>query len=879
MRRRIVAVFSIAAFVAACEEPEEPASSYFDERIAPVLRIGCVEQTAGCHLAAEDGTATGNLDLSSYDALMRRSDVLAPYGPYPVGLLLLKGGEAVDVQVDTLDPPDPSKPDERFVRITTDIRHNAGTGIGLSSRSYNILKQWIGNGHTRSGTPSEEQATNLGSCRAGAGTAPGFDPDKDPDESDSFRGFRDQVQPVLRETCAGGNCHGSPISDMYLACGDTEEELRWNFFVAVEHLADPASTSEILRRPLATARGGTFHEGGTVFGSTEDGRYQTLRSFAENFVETHPEALVPEEDNEGFRFFANRVQPVLVRKGCAFLNCHSSSMFHDFRFRGGSQGVFSRAATRRNYEMSQLLLATESEDPNDSRLIAKNLYPPEDVEGGAGMAHRGGFLLEDFGVEGQKPKPASADLCDDVDADTGDLNTIPAYCVLARWHAIERDERIASGELTADPVSGLAWVARPDGIGDVRDFHTYRPGADLRFATVTLDAEGAVTMGTPLSLLDGCGLPASVDVRTPAVSWDGTRIAFAVRSDAEQPLRLYGVDPDGANCEPLEGVAPDEESRNGILLHDFDPAFAPDGRLVFASTRGHLGEGYSYDGPTLTPASLAPNANLYVFDPEDGAVRELTFLLNQEVAPSFMADGRVILTAEKREREFHQLAGRRINLDGGDYHPLYAQRPSIGFASATEFVEAPNHNLVFVAGPLGATDGAGAIAIVNRSIGPDQDDRDPSDRSYIHSLSIPVPGALGGMDGAFRSPVPLPGGRILAACDEDARSLTAKTLRFELCEIDPRTGTVRVVGGEAGQSNVDLALVYARPNHGVFESRIDEVNGHTEVVPDQTDAVIHVQDFPLLATLLFSNTREGRPIRSDIGGVEILEALPPPSTA
>ena len=41
-------------------------------------------------------TAVGNLDLSSYDALLRREDVLSPTGPYPVGQLLLKGGEAVE---------------------------------------------------------------------------------------------------------------------------------------------------------------------------------------------------------------------------------------------------------------------------------------------------------------------------------------------------------------------------------------------------------------------------------------------------------------------------------------------------------------------------------------------------------------------------------------------------------------------------------------------------------------------------------------------------------------------------------------------------------------------------------------------------------------
>src|SRR5207344_2784608 len=90
----------------------------------------------------------------------------------------------------------------------------------------------------------------------------------------------------------------------------------------------------------------------------------------------------PSADEEGLRFFANRVQPTLVRKGCMFLACHSPAMFHDLRLRGGSRGEFSEVATRKNYEMSRLMLALESPNPNDSRLLGKNLCPP--ASGGRG---------------------------------------------------------------------------------------------------------------------------------------------------------------------------------------------------------------------------------------------------------------------------------------------------------------------------------------------------------------------------------------------------------------------------------------------------------------------------------------------------------------
>src|SRR5688572_18711109 len=117
--------------VAGCDDAPAPASSYFDENIQPILQVGCVMQTTGCHLADDTGRAVGNLDLSSYDALMRRKDVLDAYGPYPVALLLLKAGDPQMVGVDTLGPPGATAPADRLVSVTTDIRHNAGSGIGL----------------------------------------------------------------------------------------------------------------------------------------------------------------------------------------------------------------------------------------------------------------------------------------------------------------------------------------------------------------------------------------------------------------------------------------------------------------------------------------------------------------------------------------------------------------------------------------------------------------------------------------------------------------------------------------------------------------------------------------------------------------------------
>jgi len=869
---------------AGCDDVTPPSNSFYEERVAPVLAVGCVQQTTGCHLPDSSGRAVGNVDLSSFDGLMRRRDILPAYGPYPAGLLLLKAGTAVPIAVETWDA------DGGYIaEIETDIRHNAGSGIELDSAGYGQVKRWIESGFARSGVPDETIVDNQGPCFHEIGTGPGFDPDVDPEDTASWAAFND-VNGVFNRRCAGSTCHASTIADLRLVCGETPAEKRWNYWVAVEHLTTPASTSDLLRRPLSQLRGGSYHEGGNAFASTDDPDYQTLLHWAEDIAERRPDLVRGHTDDPGLAYFANRVQPVLVRKGCMFLNCHSSAMFHDLRLRGGSTGVFSRIATRHNYEITRTFLALQSADPADSRLIAKNLFPSKDVPDGQGLPHRGGPLIEDFAGVAGALNPATVDDCASYDADAGDLNEVPAYCIFLRWLDIEREGAIASGEIfdAATPTTALFWVARPPGIGDVRDFDTFRGGADLRRADLTLAADGAPSLGPSSSMLAGCGVAAGADVRGPAVSWDGTRVAFAVRESVGVPLRLYWMNADGSACERVPGVAPATDMENGVLTHDFDPAWAPDGRLVFASTRGNIMGNFPYTGPTRTPAEMQPNSNLYVLTPSTGNVRQLTFLLNQEVAPNFLGDGRVIFSSEKRAPGFHQLALRRENLDGGDYHPLFAQRPSVGFSMASEVTETANRDFVFIASDFGAQDGAGAVVVVNRSLGPDQHDRDPADRFFIHSMRVLAPGAFGGIPGVpsgagsrgvFRSPAALPSSHLIVSCDLAAADVTAGPFNFELCDLDLHTGAVRSLGGEAGMSNVEAAAVYARPNEGVFQSRVDEANAHTRVEEGATDAVIHVSDFPLLATLVFSNTRIGRPINQDIGGFDVLESLPPDVSA
>ncbi len=873
-RALFVGLTLVVPSLAGCERNEKAEhTTFYSRQIAPIVQGSCTASPSQsqCHTAADDrGNALGNLNFDSYDTLSLRRDLLINYGPYGEPALLLKVLPPYQIRLTSWDDSEPRI-------ITTDIAHGGGSLVDFTAQSFVVLSNWIEGGATENNAPPAAKEYDLSPCSSTLGRDALFDPAQVP-TSEDFDTFVNEVNPMLVKNCAAGNCHGSPANALYLTCGDSDEQVRWNYFAAGDYVASNSQNSEILRRGLAPEQGGTYHEGGTVFANVDDPNYETLKSWAE--LKGGP-TNVPVDP--GFIFFESRVQPMLVKRGCMMLGCHSPTMFHDYRLRGGSGGHFGLPASRANYELTLEQLALESPDVNGSRLVQKNLLPEQ-----GGILHRGGPL---FGSGGD---PSA---CDTEAATNGPLDEQDPYCVISTWFEIEKVERMGA----ATPLSAIVFVRRPASAepDTPQDWSTFEPGSEVVSTGATLQADGSITLGAETSLSMACGLdPLTSQARRPAVSWDGQRIAFSARTGASAPYRIYVVEADGScSVEPDIDKAPvldngQAYSDNGELVHNFDPAFAPDGRIVFASTRGNIMnvDRIGYQGPQRTPADPSKlNSNLYVL--EQGNIRQLTFLLNQELTPAFMRDGRVIMVAEKRATNFYQLAGRRMNLDGGDYHPLFGQRSTIGFNQLTDVVELTDKNLAAIFSDKGAAHGAGTLAIINRSIGVDQQSNDPEDyindtgalnwpnpEFYQKSIHLFDPRATGKLDqtqGAYRQPSPLPDGRLLVSYAAGVSNLGSFGDAFDISVANPATGSLTSLISSAEDLAWPVA-VYARQNQGVFESRPDEANGNTHVYSDERRdrAQITFLDLPLLASLLFQNTRSERIIPSG-GLIEVWENLPP----
>jgi hypothetical protein len=892
LRASLTLALVAAVAAGACTVKEPQTSTYFDVTIEPILQGSCVHSNtgAGCHVADAKGNAFGNLDLSSFTGIDHRRDLLLDYGPYQNPSLLVKNIAPYQVNLELWDGTK--------IVVTTDIKHTGGPILSPTASGFVTLKRWVDNGATVNNTGVPPVNIQRSPSTSPVPTnEPGFDPNYDPSTSPDFLTFQNVVNPILTKTCAAGNCHGTMTNALYLTGGLSTAEIRWNYYAAVNYLAATPQQSEILRRPLATSQGGSYHEGGPLFASVNDSSYQALVQWATKHGPLKAGTLDP-----AFMFFAQKVQPILVKKGCMMAQCHSAAMFHDFRLRGGSAGSFSLTATRKNYAFALGQMSLESDDVNASRLVRKNLYRSDQFPDSTGVFHRGAPLFEDFG---DTHAINAGPVCDqgNYDYQNGDLDKIPAYCVIREWHRQERMERAMAG------LSAIVYVSKPPPSAPDRpqDFDVFAGGASLHVTSATLSTTGDVSLGAD-TVVDvntpTCQLGSGPDIRRPAVSWDGKTIAFAARASPSDPLAIYTINADGSGCAKQMDIDSHGPMSNGLLVHDFDPAFSPPVNgvesLVFASTRGNLDTSgtFDYTGTQRTPADpTKPNANLYVLEqnPSGGGkrIRQLTYQLNMERLPGFMQDGRLIFTAEKREPGFYQLALRRQNLDGGDYHPLYAQRGSIGFEEATYVVELADKNFATVFSNATAIHGAGVIGVFNRSIGVDFQSKTASD--YVVDPSVINAGAASApesdffkhsltmlpADGSYTSPSPLPDGKMLVSFGSGAPASFGGD--YDLYVLDPATGAKTKLLGNAGTAEIEAVAVYPRTDKGVFASTPDEPNGHTTVGaldPSKgAPADVTVLDMRLLASLLFQNTPTGRVIESDLPSFDVYEDLPPDVTS
>ncbi|WP_240223049.1 hypothetical protein [Rheinheimera hassiensis] len=253
-----------------------------------------------------------------------------------------------------------------------------------------------------------------------------------------------------------------------------------------------------------------------------------------------------------------------------------------------------------------------------------------------------------------------------------------------------------------DPVVqeiALAFVERPLLVDDERyqsnlfDPSAFNPGARLVLKQNAF-AQSAETDLTA-SLFTENSL---YDVKDLAASPDGTTLLFALRApqipnvaDELQPKwELWRYDVTSKTVSPL--IADTQLAQRG---HDISPAFLPDGRIIFSSTRQIISRQILLDEfkPQYTALDEDVNSsafNLHVMNADGSNITQLSFNLSHDLYPVVLDDGHILYSRWDNQSDRSMLNWYRMQPDGSENQLVYGWHSHNSGAeqSAVEFAKA-----------------------------------------------------------------------------------------------------------------------------------------------------------------------------------------------
>ena len=112
-----------------------------------------------------------------------------------------------------------------------------------------------------------------------------------------------------------------------------------------------------------------------------------------------------------------------------------------------------------------------------------------------------------------------------------------------------------------------------DALGNPTDGVTFAPGGDLMYKD---SSTGAIT---PINITSA-HTQGQGDVSDPAVNYDATKVIFSMRRPNDETFSLWEMD---VASRQISQVMADPVAAE--LGDDVDPAYLPDGRIVFTSNR------------------------------------------------------------------------------------------------------------------------------------------------------------------------------------------------------------------------------------------------------------------------------------------------------
>jgi len=154
------------------------------------------------------------------------------------------------------------------------------------------------------------------------------------------------------------------------------------------------------------------------------------------------------------------------------------------------------------------------------------------------------------------------------------------------------------------------------------DFYTWHPGGGI----YVLENPAAAAPGRRVRPIIDAGTNETLGpgvYRDPDLSWDARQIVFACKPAADAVTSVYTIGLDGSNARRL--TASDQH-------HDITPAWLPDDRIAFISTRPRA----------LVPCFNSGVGTLHTMNADGSGIRSISANNVNEFDPSLMPDGRIL---------------------------------------------------------------------------------------------------------------------------------------------------------------------------------------------------------------------------------------------
>jgi hypothetical protein len=316
----------------------------------------------------------------------------------------------------------------------------------------------------------------------------------------------------------------------------------------------------------------------------------------------------------------------------------------------------------------------------------------------------------------------------------------------------------------------IAYVKRPinsqamnSAVGNPTDSVTFHPGGDLYIRDIS--SPSATEKNITTSYTQGRG-----DVSDPEVSYDGKKILFSMKGPKDSTWNIWEYDRDANTLRRV--IQADAVANQG---DDVDPAYLPDGRIVFSSNRQQQSVqtvGYKY----VDEYDRETSTVLHVMNADGSAIEQISFNQSHDRNPTVLMDGRILYSRWDHVGGRNQFSIFHANLDGTGLFIHYGAHSQV--VSYLHPREMPDGRIMSDAMPLSRTNEGGALLIIDDNnfseIDQHSPDATPGASAQVQASFDPIDfGARVSSTGRYTTPYPLwdgtpralvsftPGGRVV----------------------------------------------------------------------------------------------------------------------